>query len=168
MMQFHRSLPRKLVTGGVAFAVAMGLAVTALVTGVGTSASASTATSQTASATSSKHAPDPGMVKFRAALKAARALTGQARIDAIKKVRADATAGKYGPRAEKWVKNHSRRPDVWGNVPKAMRADLQAARKAAPALRPAKLHAIFVKALAGGYGKKMEKRAQELKSLVDG
>ena len=104
--------------------------------------------------------------KFKADLKAARALTGQARIDAIKKVRSDAKAGKYGPRIEKRVEHARAR--IWGHAPAALKADLKAARAADPADRPAKLHAIFVKAEAGDYGDQVKKHADKLKAIVDG
>ena len=160
---------RRLAISALAFAIVAGIGGAIWLTS--TPAPASASVSQTASsldADSTKPSPATAVdrAKFRADLKAARALTGQARIDAIKQVRSDAKAGKYGPRIEKRVEHARAR--LWGHAPAALKADLKAARAADPADRPAKLHAIYVKAAAGDYGDKVKKRAEKLKAIVDG
>lgn len=158
-------LGRKLLAGGIASIVAAGLVATALVTGVISGAQANIDT--TPAATSTKTPADPDVAKFRAELKKARGLTGQARLDAVKKLRADAKAGRYGDKVEKRAdRAHGFR--LWAHAPKELKADLKAARAADPADRPAKLHEVFTKALAGDYGDKAQKRAEKLKMLVDG
>ena len=160
---------RRLAISALAFAIVAGIGGAIWLTS--TPAPASASVSQTASSLDADSAkPSPATAaeraKFRADLKAARALTGQARIDAIKKVRTDAKAGKYGPRIEKRVEHPRAR--LWAHAPAALKADLKAARAADPADRPAKLHAIFVKAEAGDYGDKVKKHADKLKAIVDG
>jgi hypothetical protein len=160
---------RRLAISALAFAIVAGIGGAIWLTS--TPAPASASMSQTSSSLGSDSAkPAPATAadraKFRADLKAARALTGQARIDAIKKVRTDAKAGKYGPRIEKRVEHARAR--IWGHAPAALKADLKAARAADPADRPAKLHAIFVKAEAGDYGDQVKKHADKLKAIVDG
>jgi hypothetical protein len=53
----------------------------------------------------------------------------------------------------------------WFELPKALRTDLQAARKADKADKAKDLADIRAKALAGGYGKVVEARVKDLKSL---
>ncbi len=159
-------LGRKFLAGGIAFVVATGLAGTALLTGMTSGAQASSDTTTTSTSTKTV---DPDVAKFRADLKAARALTGEARTEAIKKVRTDAKAGKYGDKVEKRIdRRRERAGAIWKNAPKELRADLKAARAAAPADRPAKVHEVFAKALAGDYGDRAQKRAEKLKRVVDG
>lgn len=147
--------------------MATGLVATALVTGVISGADASRDT--TPAAASTKAQADPDAARFRADLKAARELTGQARIDAVKKIRADAKSGKYGDKVEKrFDRKHNHAAAIWKNAPKELKADLKAARTAPPADRAAKMHEIFTKALAGDYGDKAQKRAERLKTLVNG
>jgi hypothetical protein len=162
------SMGRRLAVCGLAFAIVAGIGGAIWLSS--TPAPASAAVSQSASLTADSAKPSPATAAqratFRADLKAARALTGQARVDAIKKVRADARSGKYGPRIEKRVEHAGLR--LWGHAPAALKADLKAVRAADPADRPAKLHAIYVKAAAGDYGDKVKKRAEKLKAIVDG
>lgn len=166
----HKIIGHKLLTTGITLAVASGLVTVALLTGAGNSASAATAgpstTASTMSSSSATKSVDPEVAKFRADLKAARALTDKARIDAIKKVRTDAKAGKYGDKVERRVSHHGAR--LWAHAPKELKTDLKAARMTAPADRTAKLHEVFAKALAGDYGSGMQKRAERLRSIVDG
>lgn len=153
---------RKLLAGVIAFTVATGLIATALVTGVISGAQASTETTTTATSTKKV---DPDVARFKAAVEKARALTGQARTDALKKIHTDARAGTYGDKVEKRLDGKSQ---IWGNAPKELRADLKAARAADAADRPAKLHAVFTKALAGDYGDQAKKHAAELQVIVNG
>ena len=163
---FHELLGRRLLATGAALTVTAGLVGGAMLMGSGANADGSTTDTQTSVSTDTKTV-DPGVAKFRADLKAARALTGQARIDAIKKIRDDAKAGVYGDKVEKRVDNH-RFARIWANAPAALKADLKDVRKAAPEDRPALRHDIFEKALDGTYGDKAQKRAEKLKDFVDG
>ena len=53
-----------------------------------------------------------------------------------------------------------------GKLPKALKDDLKALRKAAPADREALLTKDFAKALAGDYGKDIQTKAEKLKGIV--
>lgn len=169
-MTFHKILGRKLVATGVTLTVASGLVGAALLTGIGSGASASsTDVSSATSTSSSSNAADADVARFRADLKEARALEGQARTDAVKKIREDAKAGTYGDKVQKRVTNKGKRfAAVWAHAPAELKADLQDVRKADPSDRAALKHEIFTKALAGDYGDKAQKRAEKLKELVDG
>jgi hypothetical protein len=162
-------LGRRLAISALAFAIVAGIGGAIWLTSTPAPASASvsqSASSLDADSTKPSPARAADRAKFKADLKAARALTGQARIDAIKKVRSDAKAGKYGPRIEKRAEHP--RGGLWGHAPAKLKADLKAAHAADPADRPAKLHAIFVKAEAGDYGDRVKKHADKLKAIVDG
>lgn len=173
-LSFRKTLGRKLLATGVTLTVASGLAAAALLTGVGSGASASTApvssaTSASPTAGTDTKGVDPGVARFRADLKEARALTGQARIDAVKKIRQDAKAGKYGDKVQKRVTNKGKRfAAIWAHAPADLKADLEDVRKADPSDRAALKHEIFTKALAGDYGDMAQKRAEKMKELVDG
>jgi len=162
---FRKTLGRKLLATGVTLTVAAGLAGAALLTGIGTSASDAASASDTTTVSSDTNSVDSDVAKFRADLKEARELTGEARIEAVKKIRQDAKDGKYGDKVEKRVE---RRAGIWAHAPKELKEDLKEVRKADPSERAAKRHEIFVKALAGDYGDQAQKRAQKLQEFVDG
>lgn len=165
---FRTILGRKLVASGITLVVASGLVGAALLTGIGPGADAAT-TAVAAASTEDAKSVDPDVAKFRADLKAAFALEGQARIDAVKKIRQDAKAGKYGDKVEKRVERRDKKQAaMWAHAPKELKADLREVRKADPADRPAKRHEVFNKALAGDYGDKAQKRAERLKEFADG
>jgi outer membrane murein-binding lipoprotein Lpp len=159
---FHKTLGRKLLATGVTLTVAAGLVATALLTGIGTSANDAASASAVSSDTTSV---DSDVKRFRADLKEARELTGDARIEAVKKIRQDAKDGKYGDKVEKRIE---RRAGIWAHAPKELRADLKEVWKADASERVEKRHEIFVKALAGDYGDQAQKRAERLKEFVEG
>jgi len=162
-------LGRRLWISGIAFAIAA-----ALVSALWLSSSPAPATvEQTASALDTELATgdsptagtDADLAKFRADLKAARALDGQARIDALKKVRADAKAGVYGDKVEKRADRRSdRRAAFFALLPDDLQADLKELR-AMPAgdERKARREQIRKDALAGKYGDKVQEAAELLK-----
>ncbi|MCW2799653.1 MAG: hypothetical protein JWQ70_1125 [Aeromicrobium sp.] len=108
---------------------------------------------------------NPGNTDRARDLKAARGLEGQARLDAIKKVHADALAGKYGTKVEKRVeKRTDRRAAVFALLPDNLQADLTKL-KAMPAGddRTTFRKQIRKDALDGKYGDKVQKAAELLK-----
>src|SRR4051794_21443796 len=97
---------RRLWITGLVIAIAAALVSALCLTASSQPASASIA--QTASTLDTELSQDPttsdakaDRASFHAAMKAARKLKGQERVDALKKVAADAKAGKYGDRIEK-------------------------------------------------------------------
>ncbi len=159
---------QRLWISGIVFAVAA-----ALVSALWLSSSPATATvgqtattlnSELASGDSGAADSDSNRAQLRADLKAARALDGQARIDAVKKVRANAKAGEYGAKVEKRVDRRSdRRAAFLALLPDELRADLKEL-KAMPSgdERKAKRDQIRKDALAGKYGDKVEQAAKLL------
>lgn len=158
-------LGRRLWISGIVFAIAA-----ALVSALWLSSSPAPATvEQTATTLSSELAADSATThdraKLKADLKAARALDGQARIDALKKVRADARAGVYGDKIEKRIDRRSDRHGAYfALLPDDLQADLKEL-KAMPAgdERKAKRDQIRKDALAGEYGEKVQEAAELLK-----
>lgn len=161
-------LGRKLWISGIAFAIAA-----ALVSALWLSSSPAPATVEQTAATlgtelSSDDSPAPGTdsnrEELRADLKAARGLEGQARLDAMKKVRADAKAGEYGKQIEKRVDRRSdRHAALFALLPDELQADLKEL-KAMPAgeERKAMREQIRKDALAGEYGEKVQEAAKLL------
>lgn len=98
-------------------------------------------------------------------LKDLRALPQGERAQAAKDIRQGALDGKYGP----GVQRHAERVQgrafvVWGDLPQALQDDLKAVKAAAPADRPALAKAIGEKAIAGGYGEKVQDAAKRIQS----
>ncbi len=161
---------RKRLATGLTLLVVTGIGGTALVAG-GANA-ATPAPSATAAAhhhhvkltAAQKATAKADRAKFEAARASARALTGTARTTALKALRADVKAGKFGP----VLKNRFDHPrkgagGIWGHKSKQLRADLKAAGKDA-----AKDHAVYLKALDGTYGPAAKKHAETLRRFVDG
>jgi len=166
---FHKILGRKLLAAGVTLAVAAGLAGVALLTGIGPGANVAASASSTTTVSSDNASADSDVARFRADLKSARALEGQDRMDALRKIHQDAKAGKYGDKVEKRVMHKDKHfAAIWAHAPKELKADLRDARNADPSERAAKRHEIYVKALAGDYGDQVQKRAERLQEFVDG
>ncbi|MCW2749096.1 MAG: hypothetical protein JWR83_206 [Aeromicrobium sp.] len=163
---------RRLAISGLAFAVVAGIGGAIWLTS--STAPASASVSQTASSLDSAlntddAKPSPATpaerAKLKADLKAARALTGQARVDALKKIRTDAKAGAYGGRIENRLgKKADRRAAFIALLPDSLQADLTKL-KAMPAGedRTAFRKQIRADALAGKYGDKVQKAAELLK-----
>jgi hypothetical protein len=105
-----------------------------------------------------------GRAEFHAAMKAARQLKGQDRVDAIKKVVADAQAGKYGDKIEKKADRRAdRRAAVFALLPDDLQADLTKLWAMEPGdERKAFRDDIRQKALDGGYGDKVQEAAEKL------
>jgi predicted outer membrane lipoprotein len=101
---------------------------------------------------------------LHADMKAARQLTGQARVDALKKVAADARAGKYGDKIEKrFERRAAHRAAVFALLPDELQADLKKLRAMEPGdERKAYRDEIRQKALDGGYGDKVQEAAEKL------
>jgi hypothetical protein len=102
---------------------------------------------------------------FHAAMKAARHLKGKARADAVKRVAADARAGKYGATIEKrFDRRADRKAAVFALLPDELQADLTKLRAMeAGDERKAFRQEIREKALDGGYGDKVKEAAEKLK-----
>jgi hypothetical protein len=103
--------------------------------------------------------------KFHADMKAARQLKGKARVDAIKKAVVDAKARKHGAKVEKRAERRAdRRAAVFALLPDELQADLKKLRAMDPGEERRALRAdIREKALAGGYGDKVQQAAEKLK-----
>ena len=105
---------------------------------------------------------------MRADLKAARAETGAERRSALKAVRAKALDGGYGSAVEaqaKWRQSH--KGDITGirPLPDNLKADLKTLHgEDGKAAKLKEANAIGDKALAGGYGSKVETLAKDLKA----
>lgn len=161
-------LGRRLWISGIVFAIAA-----ALVSALWLSSSPAPATVEQTSVTlgtelASDDSPTTGKganrAELRADLKAGRALEGQARIDALKKVRADAKAGEYGEKIEKRADRRSdRHAAFFALLPDKLQADLKEL-KAMPAgdERKAMREQIRKDALAGEYGEKVQEAAKLL------
>lgn len=133
---------------------------------------------QTASALSAELSRDPSSPEertaakadreaFRADMKAARHLRGQARADAVKEVAANAKAGKYGDKIEKrFERRDAHRAAVFALLPDELQADLTKLRAMEPGdERKAYRDDIRQKALDGGYGDKVQEAAQKLQEF---
>ncbi len=157
------AIGRRLAAAGLAFAIAAGL-VSALWLTSSTEPAAAGVT-QTASTLDSALATDGDRAELRKDLKAARELKGQARKDAIKQIRADAKAGKYGDKvAERFDRRADRRAAVFALLPDELQADLKKLRAMEPGdERKAYRKEIQQKALDGGYGDKVQEAAEKLK-----
>lgn len=154
---------RRLAAAGLAFAIAAGLVSALWLTSSAEPAQASV--TQTASTLDSALATDGDRAELRKDLKAARELEGQARRDAIKKIRADAKAGKYGDKvAERFDRRADRRAAVFALLPDELQADLKKLQAMEPGdERKAYRNEIQQKALDGGYGDKVKEAAEKLK-----
>jgi hypothetical protein len=104
--------------------------------------------------------------QLRADLKAARALDGDARRDALAEIRTKAQDGAYGPGIERRAdRRQIHRELVLALLPDNLQADL-AALKEAPADQRQDLRAeIMDQALAGDYGPDVAKAAKRLQEL---
>ncbi len=164
---------RRLWITGLVLAIAAALVSAIWLTSSSQPASASIA--QTASTLDTELSQDPAAsdakadakadrATFHAAMKAARKLKGQERVDALKKVAADAEAGKYGDRIEKRADRRAdRRAAVFALLPDELQADLTKLRAMAPGdERKAYRKEIRDKALDGGYGDKVKEAAEKL------
>ena len=163
---------RRLAISGLTLAIVTGIGGAIWLTSSATPASATvsqTASSLDSALTTDDATPSPATAadraKLKADLKAARALTGQARVDALKKIRTDAKAGAYGDRIEKrFDKKSNRRAAFIALLPDSLQADLTKL-KAMPAGddRKAFRKQIRDDALSGKYGDKVQKAAELLK-----
>lgn len=162
-LSIKTAIGRRLAAAGLAFAVAAGL-VSALWLTSSTDPAEARVT-QTASSLDSALATDGDRTELRQDLKAARELEGQARKDAIKQIRADAKAGKYGDKIEKrFDRRADRRAAVFALLPDELQADLKKLRAMEPGEeRKAYRDEIRQKALDGGYGNKVKEAAEKLK-----
>lgn len=104
---------------------------------------------------------------FHEDMKAARQLKGQARADAVKKVAADAKAGKYGDKIEKrFDRRAAHREAVFALLPDELQSDLTKLRAMEPGdERKAFRDEIRQKALDGGYGDKVQEAAAKLQDF---
>ena len=104
---------------------------------------------------------------FHADMKAARQLKGKARADAVKKVVADAKAGKYGDKIEKrFDRRAAHRAAIFALLPDELQADLTKLRAMEPGDdRKAYRDDIRQKALDGGYGDKVQEAAKKLQDF---
>lgn len=104
---------------------------------------------------------------LHADMKAARQLKGQARTDAVKKVVADAKAGKYGDKIEKrFDRRAAHREAIFALLPDDLQADLKKLRAMEPGdERKAYRDEIRQKALDGGYGDKVQEAAEKLQDF---
>ena len=150
-------LGRRFWISGIVFAVAAAL-VSALWLGAAPAPATVDQTATTLGAELAANSPASGAdsdgAKLRADLKAARDLTGQARVDAMKKVRADAKAGEYGDKVKKRVDRRSDRHAAFiALLPDDLQADLKEL-KAMPAgdTRKAKREQILAKVVATAVG----------------
>lgn len=155
---------RRLGAAGLASAIAVGLISALWLTTSSAPAGASVA--QTASTLDSALVAETGgdRAEMRKDLKAARALDGQARKDAIRKIHTDAKAGKYGAKIEKHLgKRADHRAAVFALLPDELQGDLKKLRSADKGDRKAMRADIRAKALDGGYGDKVKEAAEKLK-----
>lgn len=107
-------------------------------------------------------ASDDDRKALRAAIMAARQLKGPERREALKKVKADAAAGKYGDKVEKRAdRREAARKAHFALLPDALQADLTAMRamERGDARKKAR-DDIRKKALAGDYGAKVKEAAE--------
>ena len=157
------AIGRRLWIAGLVFAIAAGLVSALWLTSSTEPAQASV--TQTASTLDSALATDGDRAELRKDLKAARELKGEARKDAIKQIRADAKAGKYGDKvAERFDRRADRRAAVFALLPDELQADLKKLRAMEPGdERKAYRKEIQQKALDGGYGDKVKEAAEKLK-----
>jgi len=161
------SIRRRLWVSGLAFALVAAIVGSIRLTSSPSPADATMA--QTASALNSAlaaetTAADGDRATLRADLKAARKLDGKARVDALEKIRADAKAGKYGPKVKKLAdRRGDHKAAFFALLPDELQADLKALKAAPPADRKKMREAIHAKALAGGYGDKVKRAAELLK-----
>jgi hypothetical protein len=156
-----------------AAAVAAGILTTGLAAvGVGTvghsdSAAPTTQTVQTSQAAQGLHC-HAALKKLPAALrtdlKKARALPVGQRGKALHAIREKALHGDYGTKAQQWSEHRFKhQARVAAQMPKQMRTDLRAVHKLPTAQRPAARKAIRAKALSGGYGDAVQRRAERVK-----
>ncbi|MEO6605882.1 MAG: hypothetical protein ABIN55_09735 [Aeromicrobium sp.] len=159
---------RRLWLTGLVFATASALIAAMWLSSSGNSANASVretaATDITELISANTTGADGDRAELRKDLQAARKLKGQARLDAIKKIRADAAAGKYGEKVEKRTDRRSdRRAAAFALLPDDLQADLKEL-KAMPGgeERKARRAEIRKDALAGEYGEKVQEAAKLL------
>ena len=157
------AIGRRLSAAGLAFAIAAGLVSALWLTSSNEPAEASI--TQTASTLDSALATDGDRAELRKDLKAAHELKGEARRDAIKQIREDARAGKYGDKvAERFDRRADRRAAVFALLPDELQADLKKLRAMEPGdERKAYRKEIQQKALDGGYGDKVQEAAEKMK-----
>jgi hypothetical protein len=107
-----------------------------------------------------------GWQQLRADLKAARALEGDARRQALADIRAKARDGAYGAGIERRAdRRQIRHQLVFDLLPDNLQADLTALRNAPADQRKGLRADIMDKALAGGYGPDVQKAATQLQEL---
>jgi hypothetical protein len=111
-------------------------------------------------------AADSGRSQLRSDLKAAFKLEGDARRDALAKIRQQAQDGAYGDRIERRADRRQIHHDLFLSLlPDNLQSDL-ARLKDAPADQREQLRAeIMDKAVAGDYGPDVQKAAEQLKGL---
>lgn len=114
-------------------------------------------------------AADSGRSQLRSDLKAAFKLEGDARRDALARIRQQAQDGAYGDRVERRADRRQIHHDLFLSLlPENLQSDL-ARLKGAPAdQRPALRDDIMTKALAGDYGPEVKDAATKLKELREG
>jgi hypothetical protein len=102
---------------------------------------------------------------LQADLKNLKNLPQGERAAAAKEIRQGALDGKYGPGVQKRAERvQGRAIAVWGDLPAELQDDLKAVKAADPADRPALAKALGEKALAGGYGDKVQAAAEKVQS----
>lgn len=113
----------------------------------------------------SEDSDQAGAESLRRDLKAARALEGSDKLDALKKVRSDARAGEYGDKVEKKADRRAdRRAARFALLPDELQADLEKLKSMSPGEdRKAFRKQIRADALAGTYGDKVKEAAELLK-----
>jgi|GEM_PF-1304050 len=157
--------------GGIGLA-SVALASTLLV-GAGVSAASAATPSPAPTSSSSKCTFGEHLVELwkdlpanlQSDLKNLKSLPQDKRAQAAKDIRQGALDGKYGAGVQRRAERvHGRAFLVWGDLPAALRSDLKDLKAASTADRPALAKKIGEKALAGGYGDKVEAAAKKIQS----
>jgi len=183
MSQFTRYVSRKVLGVVTVFAVAA-VALVAVIAGHGDAGAVGLTGSRAGDAqalevalsdpASIADSPAPGGTsdgpsRLRADLKAARALDGTARHDALADIRQKARDGAYGDRIEHRADRRQIRHDLFFSLlPDNLQADLTALKAAPEDQRTQLREHIMDKALSGDYGADVQKAAEQLRTLRQG
>jgi len=112
---------------------------------------------------------DRGRQQLRADVRAARALEGDARREALAAIRARAQDGEYGDGIERRADRRQVRHDLFLSLlPDDLRADLTELKSASADKRAELRGQILDRALAGDYGPEVQHAAEQLQALRDG
>jgi hypothetical protein len=132
----------------------------------GTTATASPTPTSDSALTAALTKADGPRAALASDLKAARALSGAARLAALKQVRAKALAGGYGAAVERRAEKRGIKRDlVVSLLPDNLQSDLTALRAAPADQHKAMRQQIMTKALAGDYGADVKAAAERLHTL---